>query len=199
MSGVPVVMTEEGQKKLRAFPTTAFEMEQSVVFTLRGRDFAGMGVTRIEPDGSFASSCVTAQGMTLFEIAGQGDRLDFCRVLPGMGDTEKIGVVFAECVRNAYFGNIPAPRNPWELERGVGMFVFSDLPDGGKVRHRFYKDGRLLEKRIFTPRGKVAWFATYSDFDETGPRRVEVNDRSQRYPYKLTLRVTNWRVAGEEP
>ena len=134
MSGVPVVMTEEGQKKLRAFPTTAFEMEQSVVFTLRGRDFAGMGVTRIEPDGSFASSCVTAQGMTLFEIAGQGDRLDFCRVLPGMGDTEKIGVVFAECVRNAYFGNIPAPRNPWELERGVGMFVFSDLPDGGNRR-----------------------------------------------------------------
>ena len=203
------------------------EMEQSVVFTLRGRDFAGIGITRIAPDESFASSCVTAQGMTLFEIAGQGERLDLCHTLPGIGDADKVGAMFAECIRNVYFGNVPAagwrdsippPRAMWYWDKDSRiMTALTSLEDGGNLHHRFsLDDGQLKEKRRYTPRGKLAWSITYDDYDEIdprrsdcdticscryntiAPRRIEVRDYTQRYSYTLKLNTINWRVAGEE-
>ena len=197
--GEPVVLTAEQRASLRAFPEGAYEMEQSVVFTLRGRDFAGFGMTRIEADESFASSCVTAQGMTLFEIAGQGERLDLCHTLPGIGDTAKVGAMFAECVRNVYFGNVPSPDAKWHRDYACWVAV-SALDNGDNILHCFsIDDGRLLEKHLMTRRGKIVWSATYDDYDEIGPRRIIVHDNTQRYSYKLNLNTTNWRVAGEEP
>ena len=194
--GKPVELTHEQRAALRAFPEKPFEMEQSVVFTLRDRDFAGFGFTRIEPhEKKFTATCLSAQGMTIFELSGEGERLDICRTLPGAGEPEKVGAMFTEGIRNVYFGNTPDADAAWYDDGGCWVAVSMN----GTLRHRFSSDGILLGKQRRTPRGKILWSISFSDYDEIGPRRIELRDNSQNFSYTLNLRVKTWRVAGEEP
>jgi hypothetical protein len=195
--GTPLEFSEEQHAALRAFPDQPFWMEQIVVFTLRDRNFAGFGFTRIEPqEEKFAATCLSAQGMTIFELAGQNDRLEICRTLPGAGEPEVVGKMFADGIRNVYFGNVPAPDARF-FSQG-GLVAKSVLEDGDWVRHDYQIDGRLDAKRRFTHHGKIVWDIQYADYDDTGPTRIVLHDNSQQMPYTLNLRVTSWRVAGEE-
>jgi hypothetical protein len=196
--GDPVELTETQRAGLRAFPGHPYEMEQSVVLSLRGKDFPGLGITRILPgEGSFAASCLTAQGLTVFDIAGQGDRLDVCRTLPDAGDPQVVGQAFARNIQCVYFGNLPDPQASWWRD-GESWTAVSALPDGGTLRHRFMcANGRLTEKCQFTRRGRLAWSVTFKDYDETGPCRIELIDRTLRWPYELTIRIQAWHRKGE--
>ena len=196
--GNPVCLTDTQRAELRAFPDQPYEMTQGVTITLRGRDFPGFGLTRITPrDEHFAASCMTSQGMTIFEIAGQRDSLDVCRVIAGAGRPEEAGAAFARDIRNVYFGNLPAPDAVWQ-EDGAFWTAISKLPDGETVTHRFERSGgRLAEKRCVTRKGRLAWSATFSDYDTTGPRLIEMHNRTLRWPYTLTIRVKTWQKEKE--
>ena len=196
--GDPVTLTGAQRAGLHAFPERPYEMAQSVVFTLRGRDFPGFGITRISPrEERFASSCLTAQGMTVFDVAGQGDRLEVCRTLPGAGDPQTVGQAFARNIRSVYFDNLPYPNASWRRD-GDSWIAISALPDGGTLHHRFVcADGRLAEKRQFTPQGRLARSVVLKDYDGTGPCRIELSDRTLRWPYTLTIRVKAWHGEGE--
>ena len=197
--GVPVALTEAERGGLGAFPERPYGMEQSVVFTLRGRSFAGFGMTRVSPqERHFASSCLTAQGITVFELEERGGRLEVLSTLPEMGDPAVVGEAFAGSIRAVYFDNLPPEDAAWSLEGGCWVAV-SARPDGGSLLHRFgCADGRLLEKRCLTRRGRVAWSVAFADYDGTGPRRMEVRDNTARWPYTLAIRVRAWSRGGEE-
>ena len=196
--GNAVSLTDTQRAVLRAFPGQPYEMTQSVVITLRGKGFPGFGLTRIAPQGEhFAASCMTPQGMTIFEIAGQRDRLDVCHVIAGAGRPEDAGAAFARDIRNVYFGNLPGEDAVWQ-EDGACWAAISKLPNGETLIHRFARsDGRLAEKRCLTRKGRLAWSATFSGYDETGPRLIEMHNRTLRWPYTLTIRVKAWRMGKD--
>lgn len=197
-TGDPVMLTGVQRAGLRAFPEHPYEMEQSVVFSLRGRNFPGLGITRISPgEGRFAASCLTAQGLTVFDIAGQGDRLDVCRTIPDAGDPQAVGQAFARNIQCVYFDNLPDPQASWRQD-GESWIAVSALPDGGTLHHRFMcANGRLTEKRQFTRRGRLARSVAFKDYDETGPCRIELRDCTLRWPYTLTIRIHAWHRKGE--
>ena len=190
--GEPIALDASARARLRSLPAHSFEVVQTVTFNLRGRGFSGFGVTHVDPQKwAFETSCMTPQGLTLFDLAGRGDVLETCRVMPELERLGDVGTTIAQDIRHVFFDNQPDDKAVWYEKDGDWTAV--SLRTGGKLIHHFSaKDGRLVEKVWIKNQGGREWSVAYSDYDADGPQKIVLRNRHFRYAYTLTMRIKEW-------
>ena len=191
-TGKPFVLEASSRAQLKALPTNSFEVVQTVMFNLHGRIFSGFGVTHVDPQaGAFKASCMTPQGMTLFDLAGSGDVLETCRVMPELERLGDVGATIAQDIRHVFLDNAPDDTAVWYEEDGNWTAV--SARSGGALVQRFSsKNGHLLEKVWITNQRTREWGVTYSDYGVEGPQRIVLKNHRFRYAYTLTMRIKEW-------
>jgi len=179
---------------LKAFDDSVaknFELLESVVFSIFGKELTGMGYLAVNADDrSYALSCMNPAGIKIFEFRGVDDRVETLFVPPQLGERE---VQFAEAVaqdiRRIYFDWVP-PDNA-ELKRKKDKLVFTEKTESGKVEYIYAGPQRTLVEKKFSKGWKTACRVRYFDYREVNGKQYPYGIvlQNRKYHYRLVLRI----------
>ncbi|MEN8255169.1 MAG: hypothetical protein ABFR33_06830, partial [Verrucomicrobiota bacterium] len=168
-----------------------FELLQSVVFSFFGKGFTGLGYLSIDPESdTYALSCMTPAGITLFELKGEGAEVEALFIPPQL---EKHGDRIAEGMgrdlRRIYFGW--SPPDGAEVKHKKNRLVFKAKQDGETVEHRYSGPRRLLTEKRFSKGWITRCIVRYYDYEEFDGRLYPkgIILYNKQFHYRMVLRL----------
>ncbi len=167
-----------------------YEALQSVVFQMFGRKMTGLGYLSVDTESdAFALACMTPMGMKLFEVQGQGERVEALFALPQFGEKDDLAKAVAQDLRRAYFDNLP-PKDA-EVRRKRYRLVYIRRQADARTEYDFGGPRQLLlEKRFYQGRKLVCRIRYYEYEKRHGfyhPHGIVLDNRN--YRYRLLLRL----------
>lgn len=166
-----------------------FELMQSVVFRFGRMEMAGIGVVSVDrPARSFRLACMTPLGMKLFEVAGNGDRIESRFAMGGFGPGDQVARAVAEDVRRAYFDM--APSLSANVTRRKHEIVYTEAAGGGVMEHVFSGAAQRLVAKRFCEGRRTTWEILYGPYGEErgGLIPMNVQIRNLLRGYSLVIR-----------
>ncbi len=168
-----------------------FELLESVVFRFFGKEITGLGALAIDPSStSYALTCMTPTGITVFDVRGTGDEVEAFFVPPSM---EKHREHFAEAVgqdlRRIYLGWTP-PAGA-DVKHKKHRMVFTEKRDGETVEYTFSGPWKLLTEKRFSKGWKTRCTVRYFEYEEVDGRLYPMGIilHNKQFHYRMTLRV----------
>ena len=177
-----------------------FELLESVVFKFFGKEITGLGALAIDPSiPSYALTCMTPTGITVFGVRGTGDEVEALFVPPPM---EKHREHFAEAVgrdlRRIYFGWTP-PADA-DVKHKKHRMVFTEKRDGETVEYTFSGPRKRLTEKRFSKGWKTRCTVRYFEYEEVDgklyPQGIILHNK--QFHYRMILRVKEVYAQGGE-
>ncbi len=177
-----------------------FELLESVVFKFFGKEIAGLGALVIDPAvPSYALTCMTPTGITVFSVRGVGDEVEALFVPPPM---EKHRKHFAEAVgrdlRRIYLGWTPSAEA--DVKHKKHRMIFSEKRADETVEHTFSGQRRLLTEKRFSKGWKTRCAVRYFEYEEVNGKLYPMGIilHNKQFHYRMILRVKEvYGQAGE--
>ena len=168
-----------------------FELLESVVFKFFGKEITGLGALAIDPSNtSYALTCMTPTGITVFDVRGMGDEVEALFVPPPM---EKHREHFAEAVgrdlRRIYLGWTPPAGADMKHKRH--RMVFTEKRADETVEYTFSGSRKLLTEKRFSKGWKTRCTVRYFEYEEVGGKLYPTGIilHNKRFHYRMILRV----------
>jgi len=168
-----------------------FELLESVVFKFFGKEITGLGALAINPENtSYALTCMTPTGITVFGVRGTGDTVEALFVPPPM---EKHRDHFAEAIgldlRRIYLGWTPPPGA--KVKHKKNRMVFTEKRDGETVEYTFSGPRKLLTEKRFSKGWKTRCIVRYFEYEEFDGRLYPMGIilHNKQFHYRMILRV----------
>ncbi|MDF7823382.1 hypothetical protein P4B35_05110 [Pontiellaceae bacterium B12227] len=166
---------------------TEFELLESVVFKFFTKGFTGLGYLSVNPaEESYALSCMTPTGVSIFGLQGRGEDVEPLFVPPQMEKhQDKIFAAIGADLRRVYLDWLPPADAEVKVKKDRMIFkadgsewIFSGL------------NRRLTEKR-FSRGWKTDAIATYYNYEELDgklyPKGVVLYNK--RFHYRIIFHV----------
>ena len=168
-----------------------FEILESVVFKFFGKEITGLGALSIDPSNtSYALTCMTPTGITVFDVRGTGDEVEALFVPPPM---EKHREHFAEAVgrdlRRIYLSWTPAPDA--SVKHKKHRMVFTEKGEYENVEYTFSGPRKLLTEKRFSKGWRTRCVVRYFEYEEVDGRLYPMGIilHNKQFHYRMVLRV----------
>lgn len=168
-----------------------FELLESVVFKFFGKQITGLGALAIDPAvPSYALTCMTPTGITVFSVRGTGTEVEALFVPPPM---EKHREHFAEAIgrdlRRIYLGWTPPVGA--DLKHKKNRLVFTEKRDEETVEYTFSGSRKLLTEKRFSQGWKTRCTVRYFEYEEFGGKLYPMGIilHNKQFHYRMILRV----------
>lgn len=168
-----------------------FELLESVVFKFFGKEITGLGALVIDSSiPSYALTCMTPTGITVFNVRGTGDEVEALFVPPAM---EKHRKHFAEAIgrdlRRIYLDWTP-PAGA-DVERKKHRMVFTEKRADETVEYTFSGTRKLLTEKRFSKGWKTRCVVRYFEYEEFDGRLYPTGIilHNKQFHYRMILRV----------
>ncbi len=168
-----------------------FELLESVVFKFFGKEITGLGALAIDPSiPSYALTCMTPTGITVFNVRGTDDKVEALFVPPSM---EKHRKHFAEAIgrdlRRIYLDWTP-PAGA-DVERKKHQMVFTEKRADETVEYTFSGTRKLLTEKRFSKGWKTRCVVRYFEYEEFDGRLYPTGIilHNKQFHYRMILRV----------
>lgn len=178
-------------EKFEAAVGRRFELLQSVVFSFFGKGFTGLGYLSVDPDtDTYALSCMTPAGISLFEIKGKGDEVEVLFLPPQLEKhRDRIAESMGLDLRRIYFDWSP-PKEA-DVKHKRNQLVFKSKQDGETVEYIFSGTRHLLTEKRFSQGWKTRCIVRYYDYEELDgmlyPRGIILYNK--QFHYRMILRL----------
>lgn len=183
----PAVVVEE----FDASVGQQFELLQSVVFSFFGKGLTGLGYLSVDPQAdSYALSCMTPSGITLFSIQGTGGDVEAQFGVPGF---EKHGDQIAQSLgrdlRRIYLDWVP-PEDASPKQKKTRL-VFRKKTEGETVEYIFSGPRKFLTEKRFSKGWKTRCTVRYFEYETFNgklyPTGIVLHNK--QFHYRMILRL----------
>ncbi|MFH0985036.1 MAG: DUF3261 domain-containing protein [Candidatus Omnitrophota bacterium] len=167
-----------------------WQMTESMIFSYRGHDLLGLGVTQIDRlKDQFSMVGLNPAGMKMIEISGDSKNLK-CEVLvPELAQKGDVCRAVTEDVRRIYWDRTPSPEASSRKEKK--SVIFSEKHEDGVLDYVFAGPEAILVEKRFTKAEHVEWRVRYYEYRSQKGKVFPGGVYFEHYPYhyKLTLRL----------
>jgi len=133
----------------------------SLLFEWRGARVSLLGLTALDGEAeAFSVVGLTPLGVKVFEVAGQGDRIDRRFVAPSLSGKGDLPSAVADSVRRIYFDRVPGSGAMPARGPGGGIRFVKDEGEY-RVEWFFSGDPAVLVRERGTAGGRRLWTVTY--------------------------------------
>ena len=168
-----------------------FELLESVVFKFFGKEITGLGALAVDPSApSYALTCMTPTGITVFDVRGVGDVVEALFVPPQM---EKYRDHFSEAVgrdlRRIYLGWTPPAEA--DVKQKKHKMVFTEKRAEETVKYTFSGPQKVLTEKRFSKGWKTRCTVRYFEYEEFDGKLYPTGIilHNKQFHYRMILRV----------
>ena len=168
-----------------------FELLESVVFKFFGKEITGLGALAVDPSASsYALTCMTPTGITVFDVRGAGDEVEALFVPPPM---EKHRKHFAEAIgqdlRRTYLDWTPSGEADVKHKKYEMIFIKKRADE--TVAYTFSGPRKLLTEKRFSKGWKTRCTVRYFDYEEVDGKLYPMGImlHNKKFHYRMILRV----------